>query len=156
MRKPFPEWIEYCPNQIWIYDTTHFSRAKSCLTVVEELVSRKRIADILSSEETSSEVEIVFTDALAADGLLELVEVRADGPVDPSVDDSSEQTSTKGRPISPFAFRVAPVTEAGGQFQARFPPERPTGSPRSPTPRPSPPGRLRIARGPGPGWRTEG
>jgi putative transposase len=89
VRKPFPEWVEYKPNQIWIYDTTHFTRAKSCLTVVEDLVSRKWIADIVSAEETSTQVEIVFTDALAAEGLLRLVEARADGLVDPTVDDAS-------------------------------------------------------------------
>ncbi|MGH9156788.1 MAG: transposase [Acidimicrobiales bacterium] len=90
VRKPFPEWVEYKPNQIWIFDTTHFTRSKSCLTVVEEdLVSRKWIADIVSSEETSTQVEIVFTDALAAEGLLDLVEARADGLVDPTVDDDA-------------------------------------------------------------------
>ena len=87
LRQPFPAWVEYKPNQIWIYDTTHFPRAKSCLTVVQDLVSRKWVADILSSEETSTQVEIVFTDALAAEGLLELVEARADALVDPTVDD---------------------------------------------------------------------
>ncbi|MDA8037825.1 MAG: integrase core domain-containing protein [Actinomycetota bacterium] len=86
-RKPFPEWVEYRPIQIWIYDTTHFTRAKSALTVVEDLVSRKWIADILSSEKTSTEVEIVFTDALEAEGLLGAVEARADGLVDPRLDD---------------------------------------------------------------------
>ena len=66
---------------------THFTRAKSALTVVEDLVSRKWIADILSSEETSTQVEIVFTDALIAEGLMALVDARADIPVDPTVDD---------------------------------------------------------------------
>lgn len=89
VRKPFPEWVEYRPNQIWIYDTTHFTKAKSALTVVEDLVSRKWIADILSSEETSTQVEIVFTDALAAEGLLDTVEARADGLVDHAVDDEA-------------------------------------------------------------------
>jgi putative transposase len=89
VRKPFPEWVDYKPNQIWIYDTTHFMRAKSCLTVVEDLVSRKWIADILSSEETSTQVEIVFTDALAAEGLLELAAARADALADPAVDDET-------------------------------------------------------------------
>ena len=87
IRQPFPEWVEYRPNQLWIYDTTHFGAAKSALTVIEDLVSRKWIADILSSEETSTQVQIVFGDALAAEGLLALVEERADAPVDPSVDD---------------------------------------------------------------------
>ena len=89
VRKPFPEWVEYQPNQIWIYDTTHFTRAGVAVTVVEDLVSRKWIADIVSAEETSTQIEIVFTDALAVEGLLELVEARADGLVDPAVDDES-------------------------------------------------------------------
>lgn len=89
VRKPFPEWVEYQANQIWIYDTTHFPRAKSCLTVVEDLVSRKWIADILSSEETSTQVEIVFTDALVAEGLFDLAAARADALADPTVDDGT-------------------------------------------------------------------
>lgn len=89
MRRPFPEWVEYQPNQIWIYDTSHFTKAGVAVTVVEDLVSRKWIADIVSAEETSTQIEIVFTDALAVEGLLELVEASADGLVDPSVDDES-------------------------------------------------------------------
>jgi hypothetical protein len=41
VRKPFPDWVEYTPNSIWIYDTTHFTRAGVAATVVEDLVSRK-------------------------------------------------------------------------------------------------------------------
>jgi transposase InsO family protein len=89
VRQPFPDWVDYRPNQIWIYDTTHFSRAGVAVTVVEDLVSRKWIADIVSAEETSTQVEIVFGDALAVEGLLPLVEARADGWVDPTVDDES-------------------------------------------------------------------
>jgi hypothetical protein len=25
--KPFPDWVEYTPNSIWVFDTTHFTRA---------------------------------------------------------------------------------------------------------------------------------
>lgn len=89
VHKPFPDWVEYRPNQIWIYDTTHFTRAGMAVTVIEDLVSRKWIADIVSAEETSTQVEIVFTDALAAEGLLASVEARADGLVDPTVDDQA-------------------------------------------------------------------
>ena len=88
-RKPFPDWVDYRPNQIWVYDTTHFTRAGVAVTVIEDLVSRKWIADIVSAEETSTQVEIVFTDALGAEGLLALVEARTDGRVDPTVDDES-------------------------------------------------------------------
>jgi putative transposase len=89
VRKPFPDWVDYRPNSIWIYDTTHFTRAKVAVTVVEDLVSRKWLADIVSVEETSTQIEIVFTDALAAEGLLAQVEARADGLVDPKVDDEA-------------------------------------------------------------------
>jgi transposase InsO family protein len=87
LRRPFPDWVDYRPNQIWIYDTTHFMRAGMAVTVVEDLVSRKWIAHIVSAEETSTQVEIVFTDALAAEGLLAGVEARADGLVPINVDD---------------------------------------------------------------------
>lgn len=40
-------------------------------------------------QETSNQIEIVFSDALAAEGLLALVEARADGRVEPTVDDDS-------------------------------------------------------------------
>jgi transposase InsO family protein len=89
VRKPFPEWVEYRPNQIWINDTTNFTRAKAAVTIVEDLVSRKWLAHIVSSEETSTQVEIVFTDALAAEGRFDAVECRADGRVDITADDPS-------------------------------------------------------------------
>jgi transposase InsO family protein len=88
-RRPFPEWVEYRPNQIWIYDTTHFTRAGVAVTVVEDLVSRKWLAHIVSGEETSTQIEVVFTDALAAEGLLAGVEARADGVVPVDVDDEA-------------------------------------------------------------------
>jgi putative transposase len=88
-RRPFPDWVEYRPNQIWIYDTTHFTRAGMAVTVVEDLVSRKWIRHIVSAEETSTQIEIVFTDALDAEGLLGAVEARADGLVPIDTDDET-------------------------------------------------------------------
>jgi len=58
-------------------------------TVIEDLVSRKWLAEIVSAEETSTQVEVVFTEALEREGLLELVGARQDGLVDPTVDDPS-------------------------------------------------------------------
>jgi putative transposase len=89
VRKPFPEWVDYQPKNLWIYDSTHFPAAGVAATVVEDLVSRKWLADIVSAEETSTQIEIVFTDALQGEGLMALVEARADGLVDISVDDPS-------------------------------------------------------------------
>ena len=89
VRKPFPDWVDYRPGSIWIYDTTHFTRAGVAATVVEDLVSRKWLAEIVSVEETSTQVQVVFTEALEREGLLELVGARQDGLVDPTVDDPS-------------------------------------------------------------------
>lgn len=90
VRKPFPEWVEYRPNSLWIYDTTHFTRAGMAVLIVEDLVSRKWLSSVVSSEETSTQVEIGFTDALQAEGLLDLLETRrGDGLVDLRTDDDA-------------------------------------------------------------------
>jgi hypothetical protein len=73
VRKPFPDWVAYTPNSIWIFDTTHFTRAGVAATVVEDLVSRKWLAEVVSAEETSTQVQVVFTQALEREGLLDRV-----------------------------------------------------------------------------------
>jgi hypothetical protein len=45
------------------------------------------LAEIVSVEETSTQVQVVFTEALEREGLAELVSARQDGLVDPTVDD---------------------------------------------------------------------
>ena len=83
VRKPFPDWVDYKPNSIWIYDTTHFTAAGMAVLIIEDLVSRKWLATVVSVEETSTQVEVGFTDALDREGLLELVEAHHDdGTVD--------------------------------------------------------------------------
>jgi transposase InsO family protein len=89
VRQPFPDWVTYQPRSIWIYDTTHFTKAGVAATVVEDQVSRKWLAEVVSAEETSTQLEVVFTDALEREGLLELIGARHDGLVDPTVDDPS-------------------------------------------------------------------
>jgi len=89
-RKPFPDWVQYTPNSIWIYDTTHFPAARMAVLIIEDLVSRKWLTEIVSVEETSTQVELAFTAALHAEGLLEQVDARHhDGRVDLGVDDES-------------------------------------------------------------------
>jgi len=90
VRRPFPAWAEYVPNSIWIYDTTHFTTAGMAVLIIEDLVSRKWLTEVVSVEETSSQVELAFTQALEAEGLLELIEARHDdGRVDLGVDDQT-------------------------------------------------------------------
>lgn len=87
-RKPFPQWVEYQPNSIWIYDTTHFTRAGMAVLIIEDLVSRKWITEIVSAEETSTQVEVAFTDALEIEDLFGAVAARLDnGHADPYTDD---------------------------------------------------------------------
>ncbi len=89
-RRPFPDWVTCTKNSIWIYDTTHFSGCPdTSVTAVMDLVTRKWITEIVSAEETSTQVQVVFTEALELEGLLALIEARADGLVDPTVDDES-------------------------------------------------------------------
>ena len=88
-QRPFPEWADYRPNSIWIYDTAHFPRAGVAVTVIEDLVSRKWIAEVVSAEETSTQIEIVFTDALEVEGLLDHVGAIQDGLVAIDVDDEA-------------------------------------------------------------------
>ena len=90
-RQPWPQWLEYRPNQVWGWDVTHFGRCRAapCAFAIIDLVSRKWLATLLSAEETSSQVQVVFCDALEREGLGELVAARQDGRVDLAVDDPS-------------------------------------------------------------------
>lgn len=106
-RKPFPDWVDYTPNSLWIFDTTHFTAAGMAVFIVEDLVSRKWLATVVSVEETSTQVEIGFTDALEREGLLELIEGRHDdGTVDLGVADET-------RPI------LLAVSDNGPQMTSR-------------------------------------
>jgi putative transposase len=84
-RRPFPEWASYERNSIWIYDCTHFAGCpRIAVTTVMDLVTRKWICEVVSGEETSTQVEVAFCDALELEGLLELVEARQERVADPA------------------------------------------------------------------------
>ena len=84
-RRPFPEWADYKRNSIWIYDVTHFAGCpQHAAFAVMDLVTRKWITELVSVEETSTQVQVLFMDALEREGLLALIEARMDEPpVDP-------------------------------------------------------------------------
>ena len=73
-KRPWPEWITEKPNQVWIYDTTHWSCAGAATTVISDVISRKWIADISSVDETSVQVQAVFNRALRVEGLFEEID----------------------------------------------------------------------------------
>jgi transposase InsO family protein len=71
-KTPWPDWTEWRPNQLWCWDGSQFERcpaAKYAYGIID-LVSRKWIATILASEATGVQVRVLFTNALAAEGLL--------------------------------------------------------------------------------------
>ena len=58
--------------------------------IIEDLVSRKSITHLVSPEETSTQVEVGFTEALELEGLMEQIEDRRLARlVDPTVDDET-------------------------------------------------------------------
>ena len=76
-----PGVADYRKNSIYIYDVTHFGGCpKHAVFAVMDLVTRKWITELVSIEETSTQVQVVFMDALETEGLLELVEARQDAP----------------------------------------------------------------------------
>ena len=89
-RRPWPAWVAQAPNRIWIYDTTHWTRAGAATTVISDVVSRKWIADVTSADETSIEVQAVFNRALRVEGLDAVIEQRNPHgtPWDPDCDEA--------------------------------------------------------------------
>lgn len=89
-RRPFPDWASYEPNSIWIYDTTHFGACGMKVLIIEDLVSRKWVIHVVSSEETTTQVQVAFGDALESEGLMEAALERAEQlaqRIDPDLDD---------------------------------------------------------------------
>jgi putative transposase len=71
-KKPFPDWAEWKPNQLWCWDMSQFERcpaAKYAYGIID-LVSRKWITTILVTEPNGIAVRVLFTKALEAEGLL--------------------------------------------------------------------------------------
>jgi putative transposase len=72
-KRPWPDWLVWAPNRIWIWDATHFTRARRVCVAIVDLVSRKWIDTLVSVEETATQVTVLFEHALAVEGLLELL-----------------------------------------------------------------------------------
>jgi putative transposase len=85
VKKPWPDWLVWEPNRIWIWDVTHFTRAKRAVFAVVDMVSRYWIDTLVSVEETASQVVVIFEHALEREGLLDLL---TDERLDLAVDDS--------------------------------------------------------------------
>ena len=88
---PWPDFVSWKPNRIWIWDATHFTRARRVALAIMDVVSRRWIEFLVSAEESSTQVQLLFSDALQSEGLLDkLTPERLDlavddpAPTDPS------------------------------------------------------------------------
>lgn len=82
-KKPWPDWPVWAPSRIWIWDVTNFTRARRGVFAIVDMVSRRWIDTLISAEETSTQVVVIFEHALEAEGLLDLLsDERLDLPVD--------------------------------------------------------------------------
>ena len=72
-KRPWPDWLVWAPNRIWIWDATHFTRARRVVFAIVDMVSRKWIDTLVSVEETATQVQVLFEHALELEGLLELL-----------------------------------------------------------------------------------
>jgi len=105
-KTPWPDWLIWEPNRIWIWDVTHFTRARRAVFAIIDMVSRYWVDTLVSVEETSSQVTVVFEHALEVEGLLELLtderlELALDDPRRPILlavsDNGPQMTSTDTR-----------------------------------------------------------
>ena len=75
---PWPDWVDYRPNQVWGYDLTAFPAAGTQALAIVDLVSRRWIDTLLCPEATSTQIQALFTRAMEREGLLQQVLERAD------------------------------------------------------------------------------
>lgn len=77
-RKPWPDWVEYRPCQVWAHDFTAFPRAGRDALAVMDLVSRKWITTLTVAHQRgeSEHVQNIYVRALEAEGLLTGIEAR--------------------------------------------------------------------------------
>jgi putative transposase len=124
-KRPWPDWLEWAPNRIWIYDATHFTRARRVVFAIVDMVSRKWIDTLVSVEETATQVQVVFDAALEAEGLLELL---TDERLDLDLDDPARPillaVSDNGPPMAATDTRAYMALMAIAQHRGR--PHTPT------------------------------
>jgi transposase InsO family protein len=68
-KSPFPE-VSWEKNRIWIWDATHFTRCKRVAYAIVDVVTRYWIGYLLSSQQTHTQVQLLFAQALGDQGLL--------------------------------------------------------------------------------------
>jgi len=127
VKVPWPDWVDYRPNQVWGYDLTAFPEAGTEALAIVDLVSRRWIDTLLCPEATSLQVQVLFTRALEAEGLLDTILTLAD-QADPA--EAADQ-----RPVLLAVSDNGPQMTSGStrEFMALHAIARHTGRPGTPT-----------------------
>ena len=126
-KRPWPDWLIWEPNRIWIYDATHFTRAKRVVFAIVDMVSRYWIDTLVSVEESATQVKVIFEHALETEGLLELL---TDQRLDLAVDDPARPillaVSDNGPPMAATDTRAFMTLMAIAPAPRAAPTPRPT------------------------------
>ena len=82
VKKPWPDWVEWRPNQLWCWDGSQFERCPAAryAYAIVDIVSRKWITTLLAAEATSVQVKVLFIQALRAEGILDDLDERLEHP----------------------------------------------------------------------------
>jgi transposase InsO family protein len=98
----FPE-VPWKRNRIWIWDCSHFTSAKRVAYAIVDVVTRYWIGYLLTTEQTPTQAQLLFAQALADQRLLGPDGLPRDhGPEDPPIlvacsDNGSEMTAVDTR-----------------------------------------------------------
>ena len=137
--RPWPDWVDHAPLQVWGYDFTAFPAADTRALAILDLVSRKWIDTMLCPEATGLQVRVLFTRALEAEGLLEAASsapTRAISPESSTMSASSTTacactlaSATSPRPTNTTDAGRASAARAATACAARARPASPTTAP---------------------------
>ena len=124
-KRPRPAWLVWEPNRIWISDVTGFSRARRCVFAIVDMAGRRWITTLVSAQESSSQVVVVFDQALQVEGLVESL---TDERLDLALDDPQRPillaVSDNGPPMASTDTRAPMAAVAIAQHHGR--PSTPT------------------------------
>ena len=133
-RRPWPSWLVWEPNRIPIWDVTHFGRARRCVFAIVDMVSRRWISTVVSPEESSTQARVALDDALAVEGLTDLLtDERLDLPLDDPRRPILLAVSDNGGPMVSAGTRAFMAAVAIAQHHGR---PRTTAGPAPPPTRP--------------------
>jgi hypothetical protein len=118
----FPE-IPWEKNRIWIWDATHFTRARRVAYAIVDVVTRYWIGYLLTSEQTHTQVQLLFASALEDQGLL-----GADGLVPKPDGEGADPRRLVGQRHRDDRDRHPPVHGADGDHPASRPARNAHGS----------------------------